>query len=103
MYGVTPLIVNMMSYCFMAFYLPMNFPCVFVVEKFGLRLGIIGGIASTTLGLWVRCFINQSFSFALIGQIIMALGQPLLYNSPAKVTTNWFPQKERAIATMVGA
>ena len=29
--------------------------------------------------------------------------QPLLYNSPAKVTTNWFPQKERSIATMVGA
>ena len=32
----------------------------------------------------------------------MALGQPLLYNSPAKVTTNWFVQKERAMATMIG-
>ena len=33
----------------------------------------------------------------------MALGQPLLYNSPAKVTTNWFPKAERPMATMVGA
>ena len=32
----------------------------------------------------------------------MALGQPFLYNAPAKVTTNWFPQKERPMATMVG-
>ena len=32
----------------------------------------------------------------------MALGQPLLYNSPAKVTSNWFRQKERAMATMIG-
>ena len=33
----------------------------------------------------------------------MAMGQVYLYNSPALVTTNWFPKNERAIATMVGA
>ena len=32
----------------------------------------------------------------------MAIGQPFMYNAPAKVTTNWFPYKERAIATMIG-
>ena len=32
----------------------------------------------------------------------MAAGQPFLYNSPAQVTTNWFPEKERPMATMVG-
>lgn len=87
----------------MLFYLPMNFPCVYVVEKYGLRWGVIGGIVSTAVGLWIRCLINYSFIFALIGQTVIALGQPLLYNSPAKVTTNWFPQKERPVATMVGA
>ena len=80
----------------------MNFPCVYVVENYGLRVGVVGGILITTLGLWLRVFINQSFYAALTGQIVMALGQPLLYNSPAKVTTNWFPQKERSMATMIG-
>ena len=94
--------VNMMSYSFMVLYLPMNFPCVYIVENYGLRWGVIGGIVSTTLGLWIRCFINQSFFFALLGNTIMAIGQPLLYNSPAKVTTNWFPRNERPMATMVG-
>lgn len=79
-----------MSYSFMALYLPMNFPCVYVVEKYGLRWGVVSGIIITTIGLWIRVFINESFYAALVGQIIMALGQPLLYNSPAKVTTNWF-------------
>ncbi len=102
LYDVGPLMVNLMSYSFMVLYLPMNFPCVYVVEKFGLRIGVIGGIVSTAVGLWLRCFINTSFYIALIGQIVMALGQPLLYNTPAKVTTNWFPQKERPMATMVG-
>ena len=32
----------------------------------------------------------------------MAIGQPFLYNAPAKVTSNWFPQKERPMATMAG-
>ena len=91
-----------MSYSFMALYLPMNFPCVYVIDKWGLRIAIIGGIASTALGLWVRTFLNYSFYMALIGNIIMALGQPLLYNAPALVTTNWFPQHERPMATMVG-
>lgn len=50
--------VNMMSYSFMVLYLPMNFPCVYVVERCGLRIGIIGGIVSTALGLWTRCLIN---------------------------------------------
>lgn len=91
LYDVGPLMVNLMSYSFMVLYLPMNFPCVYVVEKFGLRIGVIGGIVSTAVGLWLRCFINTSFYIALVGQIVMALGQPLLYNTPAKVTTNWFP------------
>ena len=80
----------------------MNFPCVYVVEQYGLRVGIIGGIVSTALGLWTRCLLSKSIYFALLGQVIMALGQPLMYNSPAKVTTNWFKEKERPMATMIG-
>ena len=92
-----------MSYSFMALYLPMNFPCVYVVEKWGLRTGCLYGIAFTALGLWIRTLINYSIVFALIGNIIMALCHPLLYNSPTKVTTNWFPMNERPVATMFGA
>ena len=52
----------------------MNFPCVYVVEKYGLRWGVISGIVITTIGLWIRVFINESFYAALTGQIVMAIG-----------------------------
>ena len=71
---MSSLIVNMMSYSFMALYLPMNFPCVYVVETYGLRWGVVGGILSTTLGLWIRVFINKNFYSALIGNVVMAIG-----------------------------
>ena len=80
----------------------MNFPCVYVIDKFGLRWAIVLGITSTTVGLWMRTLINVNFMFLVAGQIIMALAQPLTYNAPALVTTNWFPQHERPIATMAG-
>jgi fucose permease len=69
----------------------MNFPCVYVIETYGLRWGVIAGIVSTAVGLWIRCLINVNFYTVLVGQIIIAMGQPLLYNAPGKVTTNWFP------------
>ena len=67
LYGVSALMVNMMSYSFMVLYLPMNFPCVFVVEKKGLRWGVILGSGFTAIGLWTRCLINKNFYLALVG------------------------------------
>ena len=102
LYGVGTLMVNMMSYSFMALYLPMNFPCVYLTETYGLRWGVLGGIIPTAIGCWSRCLVNVNFYFLLAGQVIMALCQPCLYNAPALVTTNWFPKRERPVATMAG-
>jgi MFS family permease len=32
----------------------------------------------------------------------MASAQIFIYNSPTKLTTDWFPEKERSIATTIG-
>ena len=91
-----------MANLFMALYLPANFPCVYIIDRWGLRTGILVGIITMVVGMWVRTLINYDFRFALAGNVIMALGQPLIYNAPAHVTTNWFPEGERPVATMVG-
>jgi hypothetical protein len=38
----------------------------------------------------------------IAGQVLCAIACPFLYNAPAKVTSNWFAESERAVATMVG-
>ena len=96
------LTVNYLSMSFMMFFLPFNFPAVIALDRYGLRVGVLVGIIGTTLGLWIRCFIEKSFWSVIIGQTIIAFAQPCLYNAPAKVTTNWFAYTERAFATMVG-
>lgn len=83
-------------------YLPVNFPSVYIVEKWGLRVGTLFGIVLSTIGLWIRCLINVNYYTCLVGQILLAIGQPFMYNAPALVTSNWFPQKERAMATSIG-
>ena len=83
--------VSLMAYAFQGLYLPVNFPSVYVVDRWGLRIGTVVGISLTTFGLWLRCLVNFNFYTLLLGQVFMAIGQPFLYNAPALVTSNWFP------------
>ncbi len=88
----------------MILYVPMNFPSVTALDKWGLHFGLSIGIILSTIGLWMRCLlINQNFLWAVIGQTIMAVGQPFIYNAPSLVSANWFPKKERIISTSIGA
>ena len=57
-YDVQPLIINLMSYSFMALYVPVNFPSVYIVDKYGLRVGTLIGISLTTFGICIRCLVN---------------------------------------------
>ena len=61
------MVVSLMSYSFLALYLPVNFPSVYIVDKYGLRMGTIFGIVFSTVGLWIRCLVNVSFWTLLIG------------------------------------
>ena len=42
---------------FMMFFLPMNFPSVIALDKYGLRVGVVIGIVGTAIGLWIRCLV----------------------------------------------
>ncbi|CDW86707.1 UNKNOWN [Stylonychia lemnae] len=84
-------------------YLPVNFPSVFALDKWGSRYGVLIGIFLTTLGLWLRCLINQNFIWVIVGQTVLAVAQPFTYNAPAKISANWFGEKERLYSTSVAA
>jgi hypothetical protein len=51
------------------------------------------GTVLTFVGMWIKCFVNKSFAICVFGQMIAALGQPLLTNAPAKVSALWFSEK----------
>ena len=102
-YGVSLFMVNYMSISYMIVFIPINFPSVVALDKWGLQIGVQIGMILTALGLWFRVLIGQSFLFAMIGQTIMAFGQPFIYNAPTKISANWFPEGERILSTSIGA
>ena len=62
-----------MTMSFMAFFLPMNIPAVIALDRFGLRVGILIGIFGTCIGLWIRVWINQSFTSVIVGQTVISI------------------------------
>jgi len=64
-----------------------NYPSSQVIDKYGLRIAVLVGMAFTTLGMAVKCAVNVSFIFIIVGQVIAACGQPLLAIAPAKLAT----------------
>ena len=42
----------------MIFFVPINFPSVIALDKYGLKTSIVIGITLTTIGLWIRCLVN---------------------------------------------
>lgn len=52
----------------------MNFPSNYVIEKKGLRHGVLFGAVITIIGVWIRVGVAQSFNWVLVGQAIASLG-----------------------------
>jgi hypothetical protein len=55
---------------------------------------VILGSGLTMLGMWTKCFINQSFAWIYVGQTLSAIGQPFLNIAPAKLAAIWFGKDE---------
>lgn len=66
-YGINLLTINYLSMSYCLLFLPVNFPSTYVLDRFGLRIGVSTGILITVVGLWIRCLINKSFWFVIAG------------------------------------
>jgi len=56
-YGCSLMMVNYMSWSFFIWFLPLNYPSIVALDKYGLRTGILLGVGITTFGMWLRCLI----------------------------------------------
>jgi len=104
-YHVTAFWVNFLSLLFFVIYVPGAFLASWILDHFGLRIGILTGTGLLAIGSIVRMLgsFPDMFYLVCIGQAICAWGQPFIQNSPAKVAAIWFPDKQRALATTLGS
>lgn len=61
------------------------------------------GAVLTGVGGVLRLVGPDSFGWALAGQFVIAVGQPLVLNSITKIAARYFPERERTAAISVGS
>ncbi|HUX98702.1 MAG TPA: MFS transporter [Candidatus Deferrimicrobium sp.] len=101
-YGVSGMEIDLLSLIFMLVYIGLAIPSSWVIDTRGVKVGAgFGAILTASFGV-MRIFAGHNFMMVLIFQAGVALGQPFVMNAISKLSAQWFPEGERAIATGLG-
>jgi cyanate permease len=101
-YGVSDLKIGILSMCFMIVYIVVSIPASWIIDRYGIRIGVGTGAVFTGVFGLIRGFAGQDYHLLLISQIGIAVGQPFILNAITKLAARWFPIKERATAAGLG-
>lgn len=102
-YGVSDLSIGLLSLSFMVVYIFISFPASWTIDTYGLRVGVgIGAALTGAFGL-MRGLVAPSYTWVLVAQIGIAIGQPFILNAVTTVAARWFPMEERATASGLGS
>jgi sugar phosphate permease len=101
-YGVSDIKIGMLSMCFMIVFLVVSLPASWIIDTFGIRIGVGIGVLLTGIFGLLRGLVPADYTMLLLTQIGIAAGQPFLLNAITKVAARWFPIEERATASGLG-
>ena len=102
-YQVSDLSIGLLSMSFMIVYIIISIPASWVIDTYGIRVGVgIGAVLTAVFGL-LRGVWASNYTLVLIAQIGVAIGQPFVLNAITTVAARWFPQRERATASGLGS
>ena len=98
-YSVDDLAIGLLSLVFMVVFIIVSIPASWVIDTYGIRVGVgIGAVLTGAFGL-LRGLFAADYAWVLASQIGIAVGQPFVLNAIAKTAGRWFPIGERATAT----
>jgi cyanate permease len=101
-YGVSDLGIGLLSMSFMIVYVVVSIPASWAIDTYGIRIAVgIGAVLTGLFGL-IRGLLGNNYTWVLVSQILIAMGQPFLLNAITKVAARWFPLRERATASGLG-
>ena len=101
-YGVSDIWIGILSMCFMIVFVVVSIPASWIIDKYGIRVGVGIGAAFTGIFGLLRGFVTTDFDLLLVAQIGIAIGQPFILNAITKFAARWFPMAERATAAGLG-
>lgn len=97
-YGATPFEIDFLSLVFMLVFVVTCVPATWLIDRFGVRVGVgLGALLMAVFGL-VKGFGAASYTAVAASQVALAVAQPLVTNAVTKLVAQWFPMRERATA-----
>jgi MFS family permease len=102
LYQTSAFWIVLLSMSFMVVYILMSAPASYVINRYGLRIGVgTGAILMAVFG-YLRGAFGDDYLMVCISQFALAAAQPFILNAITKITADWFPVPERAMATGIG-
>ncbi len=102
-YGVSDLSIGLLSMSFMIVYVVISIPASWVIDTYGIRVAVGIGVVLTGFFGLLRGILAPNYTYVLLAQIGIAIGQPFILNAVTTVAARWFPIKERATAAGLGS
>jgi len=102
-YGVSDLSIGLLSMIFMIVYIFVSIPASWVIDTYGIRIGVGIGVLLTGIFGLMRGLVAEDYTLVLIAQVGIAIGQPFILNAVTTVAARWFPASERATAAGLGS
>ena len=103
LYHVPDLSIALLSMIFMIVFIIVSIPASWVIDTYGIRVGVGIGAALTAVFGLLRGVWATNYTLVLIAQIGIAIGQPFVINAVTTVAARWFPVRERATASGLGS
>jgi MFS family permease len=97
-YGVSILQIGLLSMIFMIVYLVVSIPASYIIDTYGIRIGIGIGAALTGVFGLLRGLGGGSYVLVFVAQTGLAVAQPFILNAVTALAARWFPLGERATA-----
>ena len=95
-YQVTPLSIGLLSMIYMFVYIVMCIPASYVIDTYGVRIGIGIGAALAGVCGFLKGIYASNYLMVCVSQVGLALAQPFILNAYTKLAARWFPLNERA-------
>jgi MFS transporter, FLVCR family, feline leukemia virus subgroup C receptor-related protein len=94
--------VDDLSAVYMYVYIPLSFPALYSLHVYKLRIGLLLGGGLNLLGAVLKYWGMSSYPWVYTGTVVCAMCQTLTLAMPPLISTLWFPDQERGMATSLG-
>lgn len=87
--------IDSLALIYMLIFLVLCLPASYVIDTYGIRIGLGLGAALTILGGAIKGGLGGSLFWVFIGQVLLAIAQPFVLNAVTAFSVRWFPLRER--------